>query len=332
MIPPNTAMTVRTTAEPPIRKPRFLWWIASAIATACLVFFLRSFDFRTALNEIAGAEIGWILVAIAANFAALPLLTEQWSRLLPAARPIRWSVLWDCVTLGIAAMNTLPFGGGHAVAVGMLAKRGASGMQGAVSLMALEQLCDAFAKLALLLVALAVAPLPAMLHRVTWILAAAIVIGFFFLLWLARHPGKISPSNGWRAKWGRHLEVLKKPRVFVAAVALSLMMKVVAAVAIYAVQRSLGIDLPVTTAPFVLAVVTFATLVAVAPGNFGVYEAAAFAAYRWLGVPAGDAAALGLVQHACFLVPLVGTGYVLTVWRTIFPARKPPARLSESSE
>jgi uncharacterized membrane protein YbhN (UPF0104 family) len=67
----------------------------------------------------------------------------------------------------------------------------------------------------------------------------------------------------------------------------------------------------------VLAAVTFATLVSLAPSDLGIYEASAFAAYRLLGVPPAEALALGLLHHACFLVPLVGTGYVLTGWQAM---------------
>ena len=58
---------------------------------------------------------------------------------------------------------------------------------------------------------------------------------------------------------------------------------------ILAVQRSLGLDLPVGTALLVLASVNFATIVSISPGNLGVFEAASFAAYRLAGVSAEHA-------------------------------------------
>ncbi|MEO7599966.1 MAG: hypothetical protein ABIV50_13600, partial [Opitutus sp.] len=83
-----------------MRDRRMLGWVAWLIATACLGVFLTTFDVRPALQQIVRARPLWILTAIAANFLILPLLTEQWSRLLPSARPMRWGVLWECVTLG----------------------------------------------------------------------------------------------------------------------------------------------------------------------------------------------------------------------------------------
>ena len=86
-------------------------------------------------------------------------------------------------------------------------------------------------------------------------------------------------------------------------------------------ERSLGVALPVSTLPLVLAAVGFATMLSVAPANLGIFEAAAFTAYRWLGVPPAEAMALAVVQHACFLLAMVGPGYALTLWRAIWPAR-----------
>ena len=303
------------------RNRRLLGWLAWVITTVLLIAVLLSFDLRAVGHHLARAQPAWILAAILANFAVLPLLTEQWSRLLPTTRPLPWSVLWRCVTLAVAAMNTLPLGSGHAVGVGLVARQGRTGWPGALSLMALEQVCDAFGKLLLILAALAVVPLPGAWQRVPWILGTALLVGFLALLWMAHHPVVHPPSRGWRARWGRQLEVLKRPRVFLTAVGLSVAIKAAGLLAIFAVQRSLGVDLPFATTPLILGAVTVATLVSLAPSDLGIYEAAAFGAYRLLGVPPGEAVALAVLQHACFLIPSVGTGYAMTAWRSLLPAR-----------
>jgi uncharacterized membrane protein YbhN (UPF0104 family) len=304
-------------ARPFLERHRWLWWVAWAVGTACVVAFLRSFDLRAAWTHIATANPGWLALAVLANFVTLPLMAEQWVRLLPRTAPARWSVLWEVVTLSMASMNTLPFGGGHAVAVGLLAGRGVTRVSGAVSLLALEQLCEGVSKVVLLLVALAAAPLPTVLQRATWILTLAVAAGFAALLWVVNHPPGGGDAPGWRARWAKHLEVARRPRVFLFATLLSVAMKGGGLVAVYAVQRSLGVDLPFADTPLVLAAVTFATMMAVSPGNVGLYELAAIAAYRLLGIPAGQAAALALVLHACFLIPMVGTGYGLMLWRVM---------------
>lgn len=309
-------------AAPPLRDRRALpWWLAWLIGTVCLAVFFFSFDIESALRQIAHVRIGWVLLGIVANFAVLPLLTAQWALLLPPRKSVPWAVLWECVTLSVAAMNTVPFGGGLAVAIGLIARRAATGWSGALSLMALEQLCDGVAKLALLLAALAVIPLPGNWRHGAWLLGAAVLAGLLVLFWLAQHPGKEASPNGWRHQWSRHLLIMKKPASFALAVGLSGAMKIAGLVSIYAVQRSLGVDLPISTTTLILAAITFATLVPVAPGNLGIYEAAAFGAYRLLGVNELDAAALGLVLHLTFVIPAVGTGYLVTAGKAVVRGR-----------
>lgn len=304
-----------------LRRHRWLWWVAWAVAVACLVGFLRTIDLRATGRELAQARPLWVIVAMLANFATLPIMLVQWLRLRPKGTCTRPAAMWECVSVGMAGMNTLPFGGGHAMTIGLLATR-ITGLQGAVSLLALEQIAEGVGKIALLLAALAVAPLPPILQRAIWVLAAATVVGFLALMWVARHPPSHVVSTSWRARWGQHLEVLRRPGAFLVAAGLSIVIKVVAVLAIYAVQRSIGVHLPFSDSILVLVAVVFATLMAVSPGNVGVYELAAITTYELLGVPHGEAAALALVQHVCFLVPIVGPGFGLLLWRAVKLARR----------
>ena len=67
-----------------------------------------------------------------------------------------------------------------------------------------------------------------------------------------------------------------------------------------------------------------ATMISLAPGNLGVYEAAAFAAYTLLGLPAETAITLSLLQHFAYLIAMVAPGYgfmAIRVWRSPAPPR-----------
>ena len=64
------------------------------------------------------------------------------------------------------------------------------------------------------------------------------------------------------------------------------------------VARSAGLDLSFTEAVLVTSVSVAAQVVAIAPGGFGTYEAAAVAAYAFLGYDAGVALAAALATHA----------------------------------
>jgi uncharacterized membrane protein YbhN (UPF0104 family) len=66
-------------------------------------------------------------------------------------------------------------------------------------------------------------------------------------------------------------------------------------------------------------------MIPIAPGNLGTFEASAFVAYRYLGLPADQALSLAIVQHVCFMVPSVGIGYLFfsaqTLSRSVMASR-----------
>ena len=112
-------------------------------------------------------------------------------------------------------------------------------------------------------------------------------------------------------------------------VALALLMKGAEAVGMFAVQTALAVEIPATSTLVVLAAVSLATMLPLAPGNLGVYEGAAFLAYRWAGVDAETALALALLQHVALLAAMAGSGWVAVTFRAAGQERAPdPVGLS----
>jgi uncharacterized membrane protein YbhN (UPF0104 family) len=76
-----------------------------------------------------------------------------------------------------------------------------------------------------------------------------------------------------------------------------------------ALQHAFGVQLSIGATSLVLAAVILGSMLPVAPGNVGTYEAAAFLAYSHLGIEPGTATMLAIAGHLCFLIPSVGVGY-----------------------
>lgn len=292
---------------------RWAWLGATAAATVFLLCFHRPFAWREVGARMAEARAGWLAVAVAANFLILVCWTLLWLRLLPAAVRVGWGRMWEVTTLAVAGMNTLPFMGGHTLGLGLLAQRGGTGLGVAAAVLALDQLCEGLTKVLLLLLAMSVAPVPDWMRQAVWTLAAGLLPLLAVLAWLARRPA----APGRLARWAGHLEILRQPSRWLGGFALNLGTKLAEAAGIWAVQHACGADLPLASVLVVLAAVNVATMISVAPGNLGVYEAAAVAAYALFGVPVAQAVALALVQHACLLAALVVPGYGLTAWRAL---------------
>jgi len=216
--------------------------------------------------------------------------------------------------------NLVPFMVGQASGVLLLARYGGIGHASALSVYTMEQVAEGIAKLVVVVGLALFAPLPELLARGVQILAVVVsVLGvtFVVLAFRFRHPPAAVPPAStlgrvkhFGARWAHSLEGLRTPRVFAAGIALALGMKAMELGGILAIQQALGLDLPVGTALLVLASVSFATIISVSPGNLVVFEAASFAAYRLTGVSPEHALTLSLLQHVCYLIPMVGVGYL----------------------
>jgi len=124
----------------------------------------------------------------------------------------------------------------------------------------------------------------------------------------------IARIRAFAQRWASALDTLRSGRRSAAALGSVLAMKAVEAIGIIAVQRSFGVEIPIAGTLLVLAAALLATMIPLAPGNLGTYEAGVFFAYDYLGVPPETSLALALVQHACFMIPAVGVGYVLLMF------------------
>ena len=306
-------------------------------ATLLLVLALRDIDWDRLLGLLRGLRLPWVAVAVGLNGTIIVLWSLQWRILVPGERSVTWANMFLVVSAMAMISNSVPFMVGQASGVLLLARYGRIRHAAALSVYTMEQVAEGIAKIAVVLGVTLLAPLPPLLARsvqglavVVSVLGVTFVVLSFRFRHLAPGPrpaGAIGQFRHFGAQWAHSLEGLRTPRVFGAAVALALGMKAAELAGILAVQQSLGLDLPVGTALLVLASVNFATIVSVSPGNLGVFEAASFAAYRLTGVSPEQALTLSLLQHACYLVPMLGVGYVYGGMR-MFRELRDPAALS----
>ena len=317
------------------RSPAFLRGGILVGATLLLAVALQDIDWDRLLLLLRGLRLPWIAVAIALNGSIVVLWSLQWRILVPGEGSVTWADIFLVVSAMAMISNSVPFMVGQASGVLLLARYGRIGNASALSVYTMEQVAEGIAKIVVVLGVAWFAPLPAWLARGVQGLAVAVsVLGVTFavLSFRFRHPpnaprpaGALGRAQHFGAQWAHSLEGLRTPHVFGAGIALALGMKAAELGGILAVQQSLGLDLPVGTALLVLASVNFATIVSVSPGNLGVFEAASFAAYRLTGVSPEHALALSLLQHVCYLIPMVGVGYIYGGMRVIKDLRDPVA-------
>lgn len=323
-------------------KKKWLYIIAWVVASVGIYFAVQKLQWGSVLTELKNAHLVWLIIAVTGNFCILIFATLQWLNFLPENYPVRFSRMFEIIALVTMTSNTVPFLAGHALAIVLLAKREKVGHAVALSVIALDQFAEGFAKLSLFLLVALLAPIPDWMRQGILLALSAIILLFGVLLFFAfRHRHfKIFMSRQSHPRWykvwrfisrcAHHLEVLRSVRLFAVGMGTALAMKGAEVFAIWAVQKSMGVELPLWTVFLVLASVSLVSMVPVSPGNLGVYEAAVFFVYQYLGLPAEQALGLALLQHILLLIPYIGTGYLILLLRNFFPLRSPHANKENS--
>lgn len=297
-----------------------LWVIAAGIFYLCL----QSIDMDRAWIEITSADPFWLFGAIFFNACILLIWSSLWYLLLPEKFPVPFSRIFQANSYMSTSCNTIPFPGGHAVGVIALARRAEVGHSVALSVLALDQLMEGFAKIFVLTLVAVFVPLPEPMRQ--GILAFIVVIGFFasIMFYLAHKQPSLKEGQGattvagkirnYVSRWSAHLEILRNARTFSCGLFLALLMMLAQTFGIWAVQKSLGMNLPFWAPILVMGALNLATILPITPGNFGVYEGTAFLAYQFYGLSSESALSLAFLQHLCFLIPMVGTGYLVLLF------------------
>lgn len=306
---------------------RSRWWIVLWLAlTLAIAFAVPRLPWRSMFTELTRAHPGLIALAVIANFLILPLWALEWRLLAPRDRPVPYRTMFDVVSITASVLNSIPFLAGEISAIGLLIGRAGLSRGAAFSVLALDQVLVAFAKLAVLVAAALLAPLPAWLRDGVLTLGVILSSALLALLplahrwhqlqgWLLRSPSRLRIALADLAAWGTHFGALRSSRTVAAVAALALLKKAAELAAVLAVQMAFGVPPSLSVGLLVLGALAISTMLPVAPANLGVYEATVFGVYRYVGLPADTALGLALVQHAAFLLPALFTGYALLTWR-----------------
>ena len=301
------------------------WVLAVGIlaATGALALLLGSLDWGGLLIVLGGTQVSWLLPALAANAAILVLWAFQWTRLLPQDHRVSLRRMLKITSVMAFTVNAAPLATGQALGAGLLARWGGVGGGRALSVLAMDQLAEGFAKVTVLLLALTLTPLPPGAREALVVLAVLVGgLGLLLTLGSTRIGGEWLRTRveawtgrtrlaGAVTRWNEGLASMRSPKRWIPILGIALAMKGAELAGILLVQTSVGVSPSVSQALVVLSASMLVTILPLTPGNLGTYEAGVVAAYTFLGFPAETALALALLQHLCLMIPMMGTGYLV---------------------
>ena len=309
-------------------KTRVSYIVSWLLLTALIVATIGRVDWTLAIAAVAKAKPLPLILAVLLNAMILVFATAQWLLFLPEGVSVARSKMFKIMAIMSTVANSGPAGGGAAVGVHLLARQEGVGHSVGLSVLLLDQLVEGLVKMAIVLLAIVVVPIGLEYKAVS----ATILIGvptLFFVLTVIAHRRFVLESISERTTgflgWiltklnlvAANLEALRRPKKLSLTVVLGLLQKLVAALAITCVLLAFGVVTPWWGILAVLVAVNLSTVVSVTPANLGVFEGAAFLVYTSLGISSDTAVALAIVQHAAYLIPLAGIGWIISSVRPL---------------
>lgn len=301
---------------------RWPWLVGWVALTLLVVWLLRGLAWDEIGATLTAADPRWVTAAVLANFVILPLVGWQWSLFLPPGNRVPFPKMLRIQLVVAAIANTGPFIAGHAAGVHLVATQGGVGHAAALSAKALDQLSEGISKLVMLGAVVLWVPLPAPLKTATFALLIAVPVLFAGLLflahradlfhrWAAGRSGSVAAGMRFMGEVAHQMETLRKPGTLSAVLGIGLLQKSFEGLAIWCVMQALGLDVPGWVVLLSLSAVSLATMISVTPAQLGLFEGSALVAYRLAGLEMEVALGAAVLQHIAYLIPFVGSGWVM---------------------
>ena len=304
-------------------KTRVSYIVSWLLLTALIVATIGRVDWTLAIAAVAKAKPLPLILAVLLNAMILVFATAQWLLFLPEGVSVARSKMFKIMAIMSTVANSGPAGGGAAVGVHLLARQEGVGHSVGLSVLLLDQLVEGLVKVAIVLLAIVVVPIGLEYKAVSATILIGVPTLFFVLTVIAHRKSALESISerttgflGWMLTKlnlvAANLEALRRPKKLSLTVVLGLLQKLVAALAITCILLAFGVVTPWWGILAVLVAVNLSTVVSVTPANLGVFEGAAFLVYTSLGISSDTAVALAIVQHAAYLIPLAGIGWIIS--------------------
>lgn len=311
------------------------------VGAFCLWLALRKVDWAQAGAVVRSADAKWIALGVALQGANLVLRAVRWRGLLLFRWKVGFGPTLEAGLTGYAMNGALPARLGELFRADYFGHLTGLRMSGVLASIFVERLLDLMAAVSLLALGLALAGTSTARARDAALLGAAIAAvvaaGLWFVssrlasgnaeAWLARATGWLPRSDAMARAVGPPLErfaegarVIGSP-CFVVAALLTLPIWTIEATALWAICRSVQVELGVIDTAFLMGGAALSTLLPTAPGFLGSYQYAFVLLLAGLGVGA-TTAVIAATMAQIFLIGLyVLVGFLVLGIATAVRAR-----------
>ncbi len=282
--------------------------VAICVVAVGVVWMVRGIDLDALGRVVRGARWWPIGVAAVINFGLIACKAIAWRLLLGPAYPVPLRRLFDYTVTSCAASVILPLRGGELIRLWLLRDREGVPIAHSAAVALTEKLLDIVSMLIL------VSPLPWLVDGLPpslarWIVALSLGVLVILVVVVLVAP-RISGAS-WVGRMFAGVGVIRRPRVFVGAVAALLVGWLIDLAMIGLVLWAVGIEAPVAAWVVVLFAINVTIAIPSTPGQLGALELGAMLGLHLVGVPEDESLAFALAYHVLQVIPVALVGLAL---------------------
>jgi glycosyltransferase 2 family protein len=299
-----------------IRKT--LFFIATyAISFGCLFWVLAHTNYQQMAHDVARMHWGWVTFAMVTDVLVYVFHGWRWSLLLSPLAPAPFWRSVRAIYVGLFANEILPFRTGELIRCYLQARWNALPFSVTLSSALIERIFDGVWLVICLAVALRITHVPTAYVNVGTTVAVAVLAGGVLvgaaMFWKESTYAALSRNRHLRhiAVILEDLHIIGHSRFLYFSAVASAPYLLLQVLPIWAMGKAYGgVDLSLGQAFVIMVIVRIAAVVPQAPGNLGLFNAAAIAGLSLFGIDKMTASNFSLVLWAVITLPLLVVGSI----------------------
>ena len=286
---------------------------------ALLGLLLWRVDVASVRDELSGATLWWLPLAVTANLVSDYFRAIRWRQFFLPMKAVSVRFLWGVAILGVACNLALPFRAGEFVRMQVLRRRTGLELAQVVATVFSEKLMDTVAFSAFLVIGLLAFPEARYLWPLAAVYVALLVVGVAGARWLSSKMDEGSLTTqpeghlrivvtGQVRSFSSGLKAFRSKRSLLIVSSCSLAAWMCEATMYWAAGQSIGLELSPAFYLLLVVAATVAVSVPITQAGLGVYEVALTSLLVAFDVDRSQAIAFAIYAHAILAVPYLVVG------------------------
>jgi uncharacterized protein (TIRG00374 family) len=301
------------------KKSRALRILGYGLATACLIWLLHDFHFMKAVRQFARVDWKWVALGMGFDVLSYGVQSLRWKWLLSPFGKVKLTHTIRAVFAGLFANLVFPLRPGELLRSYIVSDAEDITLGRVLGSVGVERLVDLVIATASLAVVSLLVDLPQRFRRVadtlgiiTLVLLGIVVVIIYYLeVKLSQDPecytGRRLPGKLMRALLGLH--AMGTAPSFYAAVFASVLMPACQVLALWAMMKAYGLQLPFLAAIVVLLIINLGVSLPNAPANFGSYQLFCVLGLSVFNVEKTTATGFSFFAFLALTIPFIFLGF-----------------------